>query len=341
MRTLAPLLLVLAACRGGFSSDPSSSEPTSTPSTPTGSTDQVGPTGDTGAATAPLAEEVFEAPLLEPIDIVFVVDNSCSMSDNQADLGASMQGFVDILDGGGTAWRVGVTSTDIDAAYGNPLEGRLVVVGGLLGVHYDSSPDPVNVLEAMMLVGIDGSGEEKGIGAAYLAAELRRDEANAGFFRDEAGLHIVVLSDEQDQTELARPPVIELDPFIDWLDGLRAPNRPVSFSSIVCTAASSGCLSFDVGTRYMTVSQEIGGVVASILDPIDVAAQSIATAIVENTGLRSLELAGVPADPATLEVLVDGGALDAGGFTYDATTNTIELTELPPRGAEVVVRYQE
>ncbi len=91
----------------------------------------------------------------------------------------------------------------------------------------------------------------------------------------------------------------------------------------------------------MTVSQEIGGVVASILDPIDVAAQSIATAIVENTGLRSLELACVPADPATLEVLVDGGALDAGGFTYDATTNTIELTELPPRGAEVVVRYQE
>jgi hypothetical protein len=344
MRLSILAFTLLAACQGGTDND-DDTDGTDTEGTDTSDThDSSGSdTGETGDSGVPWTEQAFAAPEARRQDILFVVDNSCSMQDNQIELSASMGGFVDTLDISGVDWRVGVTSTDVDVSYGNPLAGRLIrQPDGTIGVS-GATTDAATVLGDMMRLGTLGSGEEKGIAATYLAAEVLKDTDNAGFFREDAGLHVVVLSDEQDQSDRMRPELIPLPEFIDWLEGSKATKPSVSFSSIVCPTAGatlgSGCLQFDVGTRYIEVSQAVGGIVADIAEPIDLPTYDVARAIVANSGLRTLPLDEVPADPSTIEVRVDGVALDPAEWSYDEVVNAVVLVEAAPDGSEVVVRF--
>jgi hypothetical protein len=292
-------------------------------------------TGDSGLAWI---EQAFSAPARAQ-DIVFVVDNSCSMGDVQDDVGLGMEAFLDQLTDGGVAWRVGVTSTDVDGTFGNPLEGRLVSIAGEVGVRPDSF-DAAALLDAMIHVGTSGSGEEKGIAAAYMAAELRREGSNAEFFREGAGLHFVVISDEQDQSDQMRPELVTVPDFIGWLEGMKPSKPSVSFSSVICTAAAPGCPGVAVGTRYMDVTAAVGGILADIgSDTIAGASDQVASAVVAASGLPWLPLEVIPADPSTIEVRVDGVALDPAAWSYDEVENAVVLVEAAPDGSEVVVRF--
>jgi len=333
MRFLLPCLALVAACHGGSGSDSDSDSTDTTDPTDTDTNTAV--TGDTGEATL-WVEQAFLAPESKAEDIVFVVDNSCSMSDNQRDLASTMEGFVATLDGGGIDWRVGVTSTDVDGNYGNPLEGRLVQDNGTVGVSA-GTPDAATLIREQLQLGVDGSGEEKGILAVYMALGLHGDGANASFFRDHAGFHVVVVSDEDDQSDASRPELITLPEFVNWMVGVRPNTSSVSFSSLVCTEETIACSS--LGTRYMEVSESIGGIVADIHQPLEPVTLAIAAAVVAGSGLRSLVLDEVPADPDTLEVLVDGVLLDPAEWSFDETSNTVVLVDAAPDGAEVVVRF--
>ena len=340
-------LALVVACRGGASDDDTeTTDSTNTATTDTTSVDTLDTASDTGTTdTAPQVvwlEQTFEAPESKKEDIVFVIDNSCSMSDNQSNLAGGFPSFLDALDG--LDWRVAVTSTDMDSNYGNPLAGRFVNVGGITSLDNSFSDiEADQIFTSMVSMGTRGSGEEKGIAAAYAAVELHGDGANASFFREDAGLHFIVLSDEQDQSDLLRPELVTLPEFINWLDGFRTPNRSVSFSSIVCTASAGlagGCLQFDVGSRYMDVTAAIGGLVADINDPIDPSVQRIGANIAAYGGLRELVLDEIPTHPDTIEVLIDGVALDAAEWSYDADANSVLLVDAAPDGAELLVRWQ-
>jgi len=331
MRVL-PLALFVA-CHGGDDGDDGASTASSTADT--------GPS-DTGTEDL-WSEETFQAPATKQEDILFVIDNSCSMADNQVEMGIGMWGFVDTLNAAGIDWHAGVTSTDVDATYGDPLAGRLVEIDGVRW----SSPELPEERQASFLqlatsLGTGGSGSEKGVAATYQAVELLRDADNKGFRRDDAGLHVIILSDEQDQSDDMRPELIPLFDFVGWLGALRAPNRAVSFSSIVCienAGLQGGCLQFDVGTRYMTVSREIGGVVWNINDGIETGVTAVASTILAQAGFRTLELAAVPPDPSTLDVTVDGVVLAGTQWSYDSDSNSVVLTAAAPDGAEIVVRW--
>jgi hypothetical protein len=210
------------------------------------------------------------------VDVLFVVDNSCSMGPFQTLLSEEFPAFMRTFDNSGLDYHIGVTSTDTttdpsDRCYSSRapgLNGRLNRYQGLLWID-ENTPDPVLIFSGMAVLGSDGSGCEKGLGAAYRALEDQW-EYNAGFYREDAAIHTIIVSDEEDQTEDDNPPVITLREFENWYDGLKDDVEARTFSSIVCTEAGSNngasCSTFNIGDRYMQVTDSIGGLTWDILD---------------------------------------------------------------------------
>lgn len=181
------------------------------------------------------------------VDALFVIDNSCSMRDEQDALAANFVSFIAFFDGSGLDYHVGVVSTDLD----NPQhQGRLQPAGDALWID-ESTADPIAAFGEMAALGTSGSGSERGLGATYLALEIHRDTFNAGFYRDDARIDTVLISDEQDQTEET---VISEDEFVDWYSGLKRSVSERTFSSIVTMIGP------EAGTIYLDVTEEVGGI---------------------------------------------------------------------------------
>jgi hypothetical protein len=175
----------------------------------------------------------LEAPQLaaQKTDILFVIDNSDSMTEEQAEVAAELGAFVSALQqGAGLAqdFQVGVittsvylnalvSGTDIYLEYPNE-SGKLQAVPStgerVLRV---GDPDLVTKFAALVHQGITGSGQETPFEAARLAiaSELvlqpMDQGGNEGFLRTGARLLIVLVGDEDDCSELPpRPPQVRI-----------------------------------------------------------------------------------------------------------------------------------
>jgi hypothetical protein len=177
-----------------------------------------------------------EAPLIPPqkTDLLFVIDNSGSMSEEQEAIATELPAFLEELKrGGGVAqdFRVGVITTSVyrRAFFNNQEEyiefaeaGRLRPVPGS-----DGQPTAERFLEAsdpellekfgrLVRQGTEGSGQETPFEAARLAVtpplatQPPSEGGNGGFLRDGAKLLVVVVSDEEDCSSTERPPPVTL-----------------------------------------------------------------------------------------------------------------------------------
>lgn len=178
-----------------------------------------------------------------PLDLLFVVDNSHSMAQEQEALGARYgelhQALVDMA----VDFHVGVTTTDL-ASNEVGSGGTLVRVDDLAWVGV-STVNPTDVFGRMAAVGTSGSSIEKGRGAAYTALELlRTNPANAGFRREDAALAVVMVTDEDDDTQDF---LITIDEFVAWL----ADTSPRGTVFAVVEPATAG--------SYPTLAEATGG----------------------------------------------------------------------------------
>lgn len=125
------------------------------------------------------------------IDVLFVIDDSCSMEDDQRQLGANLNSFFSTFKQAQVDFHVGVITTDMASP---ERQGRLVAPFVTA-----QTPDITNAFEASVLVGTAGSGDERGLQA--LRAAIRPpliDTVNAGFIRPSADFAAVILADEDD-----------------------------------------------------------------------------------------------------------------------------------------------
>jgi hypothetical protein len=144
------------------------------------------------------------------MDILFVIDNSASMTEEQANLAASFPKFIQVLDrarNGELDYRVGVTTT----AFPTELLG-IQLMTGEQGTLLKSQSMTNRWLargetnlsaqfSAIATVGTGGSGQEQPLKAARAAVtERMQDGTNSGFVRDDALLAVVILTDEDDQS---------------------------------------------------------------------------------------------------------------------------------------------
>ncbi len=271
-----------------------------------------------------------------PVDILFVIDNSCSMAEEQELLDLNAGPFVDFLELTGSDYHIGVVTTDLD----DPAEsGKLQPdQDGALWLD-PATLDPFASFTTIVNQGIEGSGDEQGRGAFYTAlTEPLTTGANAGFLREEAMLIGVVLSDELDYTP---DDLISKPDFITWaLDLKDNPAEYLTFNSVVGPPAGCGDLATS-GEDYIGLTNEIGGVVANICTAnfdglFDSMASTIPTdsmllseaPVVETLLVVAIE-PGVP--PRTLLVDVE--------WMYDAPTQSIGIIGGLAEGSEVNVTY--
>ncbi len=184
---------------------------------------------------------VGEAPALQPLktDILFVVDDSNSMQEEQEGVALELPEFVRALQAGGGLtqdFRVGLITTSVyqNADINGTLvyaefsnqghSGRLRPVPEPDGqIRADSArwlegTDPLLVPRFQRLVqqGTSGSGQETPFEATLLAVTppltlvAPSEGGNAGFLRDGARLLVVVVSDEDDCSGRARPPRVSV-----------------------------------------------------------------------------------------------------------------------------------
>lgn len=262
----------------------------------------------------------FEAPRL---DVLFVVDNSGSMTEEQSDLIAALPDVSASLLASSLDFHVGVVSTDMDSA---GHKGRLQGAGGPLWVDRDT-PDPVDALEQMADLGIGGSGDERGLAAVVASHDALGATYNQGFYRDGSQLAVVVVSDENDHS------VGSTADFSAWLQTIREPGE-ASFTSIVLPAGYIPSFGDDgeAGRRYLDVTQDVGGETHDIRNaPFTAALQR---ALDRTHGMR-LELAAEP-DPETLAVTVTATDQTILGlerdveWIWDADLGLVELLPTAP-----------
>jgi hypothetical protein len=289
------------------------------------------------------------------VDVLWVIDNSCSMIEEQRLLRDNFANFMGFFLDSGLDWHIGVVSTDVTSP---AQSGKLVQAGGYRFLDMDV-PDPIGLFGQMAVLGTNGSSDESGRRAAFKAlTDPLLTGVNAGFYRDGATLNVIVISDEDDYS--GNNPT--RNEFIDWMLNLKPDEESVSFSSIV--TPSGGCANgVEPGTDYIVVTNTVGGIHESICT--NDWAQLLEDLGLQAAGLkREYFLSEVPV-PDSIEVwvndegyrydgipqaLVDGGATIENDcpspdgcfpFEYDQFRNSIIMRNfIPSPLAEINVRYQ-
>jgi len=195
--------------------------------------------------TAHLAGEVideFEQEGNNWTDILWVVDNSCSMGDEQTSLAINFAAFLDIVDVLDIDYHISVVTTD----NGN-FQGGLPIMS-------PAAPDVHAAFADAVSVGTGGSATEQGLkyGMDALTAPLAAPGGpNDGFLRPEAGLRVIFVSDEPDQSP---------DTVINYVTQFQ--NMKVNPDHVILS-----CIVSQPSLRYEQAAQMTGGLTESIDNP--------------------------------------------------------------------------
>ena len=153
----------------------------------------------------------------EKIDILFVVDNSGSMGQEQTNLATNFPQFLSVIDASGLDYRIAITTTGMNYTYnqatipGGPVlpismnggDNGTMLQPGSCGMTRrwieKADANRAAVFACAANVGTSGPSDEMPLAAMRTAFEERMaDGTNAGFRRQDALLAVVILTDEND-----------------------------------------------------------------------------------------------------------------------------------------------
>jgi len=286
---------------------------------------------DTGLE--PTAEDRIVQATAPRADVLFVIDDSGSMKDDQAAVATELPRFVETLEAWGVDYHLGVVTTDTESETGGLLRPT-----GATRFVTPSTPDPAGTLGEAIRVGTEGAGRERGLLATWLALEERRNrDENAGFLRPDSVVSTIVISDEDDETDEA----ITVDGFVGWYRGLREAPGDRAFNAVVALESVGTARR---GRRYLYVADQVGGEVmdiaggrwAEVLDALGLRTAGLQREFVLSRWpiVASLEV--------ELERVVDGAVtvVEVRGFRYERARNAVALDVRPEPGDTVVIRYR-
>lgn len=267
-------------------------------------------------------------------DILFVIDNSGSMGDEQQTLSNSFSSFASYLTGQNASWQVGVTSTDI--GFGGQ-QGRLV---GNPKIITNATPNAGQAFAQNANLGTGGDATEQGLEAARLAITpplVNGD--NAGFVRAQAKLFLIFVSDEDDQSPDGNAGQSS-QYFINAYRNVKGVNNPnlISASAIIGDVPN-GCATAAAGTRYKEVVDDIGGVLHTICtDNFGPALQAIG---VEATQPQSEFFLTRQAIANTIVVKVNNVTQPASAWFYTGASNSVTFNagSVPAPGSTITIDY--
>ena len=314
----------------------------------------VGCQSDGELVRATYSDTFFQVPT-DAVDILWVVDNSLSMADEQAQVAEKFGDFIISLEKSELDFHIGVVTTDMDHA---DDRGKLKAPEGEEVFLSPDTEDYVERFRERVQVGIDGSDKEKGIDAAFNAlSEPLISSWNAGFLREDATLSIIYVSDENDCTDRGAlagydnglacyensDQLVSMYELIEDYSGLKTSGARTLVSSIVGPDIVDNCDGSVPGKRYRELASAFGGIQGSIC-------QEDFSDIMNDLGLQvsgllySFQLSYVAVED-TIEVWVEDVSMESdeeNGWTYNATYSILYFNgdSVPARGSEIVVDYE-
>lgn len=136
-------------------------------------------------------------------DILFVIDDSCSMDKYQAALAQNFQAFIGYAQAAGIDYHIAVTTTDDPPStwFDQALRGKFVGDTNNPKVLTPSTPGVEQLFQEKVNVGTRGWGMESCLqpGLKALTPPLILSE-NTGFLRKEANLAVICVTDARDQS---------------------------------------------------------------------------------------------------------------------------------------------
>ncbi len=256
----------------------------------------------------------FHQPIISNgIDIIWVIDGSGSMTDDKERLLLGIEAMMNSLPDAG--WRLAMISTDEDGAIN---EEQFPLVPG----------DTYTEAEAMY-VRIKHGFKEAGLDSVHAYVEL--GAYSETWMRKDAGLLIVFVSDEDDQSTGFR----HTQDFINWAEDER---NNVYISSIINLPKDESLCAFSdafYGERYETVTDHFNGTVLDICSEDWTAGVAAASNQLEPR--ENIQLTYEPLDPEHITVFIDGKVNT--DWVFDDVKNIVYFTVLPPEGSLVEIAY--
>ena len=240
--------------------------------------------------------DVFEQEEISKADILFVVDNSCSMTEEQAGLADNAESFIDDLLDAGVDFEISVITTD------SPVPVAATIT--------PDNSDPVSDFSRAVSVGIGGSATEMGQEMSKIALDPLRGTVQS---RDDAALSVVIVSDENDFS-----PLTELE-YYDFFLSVKE-EELFFFHSVVSLGFGCGT---STGSRYIDQTSLTGGV---YLDICDAWGDNLNTIANSNYVIATQYPLTKEAVPGTVEVFLDGSPLKKGWY-FDVGSNSVMLED--------------
>jgi len=304
-------------------------------------------------------KDIFSQLERPQVDVLFAVDNSGSMSEEQDSLAKNFDTFIQQAVTVNVDYHIGVTTSEVnktkqaDKKSGHP--GMDMVPGGLFGNPKYITPQTPNQKSAFsknIKVGTCCSdAKEAALQASKMALStpmIDDPTKNGGFMRKDAKLVIICLSDEEDQSD--GPVDLYINFFkslkgfrntslmdVNVIVGMKGPND----SDPNCKSGTGSTGSAKTGHRYIEVAQRTGGLYRSICssnwgkEMADIGRLAF--------GIRVEFFLTRPAKPGSIKVQVDGQVSHENvNWSFDLKTNSIifNTKSAPRRGSKIEVEYE-
>lgn len=250
-------------------------------------------------------------PSVDKLDILSVVDTSCSM----------MNGDLNLVADGMVLLRRDIEPITQDYQFGFiDATPEAAFYGPLLPNNSD--------IDFKMIVNTFAM---KGANEVPFASLYNYITLNGAFIREDAELLIFIFSDEKEQT------IITAQEMHDWIMS-RWPDKMIDVVTVVPTdrgdnSASSAC--GDIDQKYTDFSHMFGR------NPIDLCFDDWSSWLSESSFLTSADVKiFLTAEPIESSIVVYVNHLRTHGFSYDENENSIHLDFTPDPGSLVEVGYK-
>ena len=273
------------------------------------------------------------------VDVLWIVDNSGSLTNERDRLADQFDRFLDVLVGAEVDYHVGVTSTDLNSMNGD--YGRL---RGNPRFIDPNTPDPQSVFRQMVEFpdNVDIRLEDGLFAMISAVTPPLVDGFNSGFLREEAALAVIVVSDEDDSS------LGGTDQYLRFLRSIKGPGREVNTSlSAVVGPEPDGCVvpgeenifgaGARPGTRYLELARETSGLIESICTADF--APFIEDLAIQLAALRRFFPLSAPPG-SNIRVFVNGMLIPMSNWmVIPERRGILFVGYVPPPGAEIRIEY--
>ena len=262
-------------------------------------------------------DEFIQEEQLE-LDILFVIDNSCSMLDEQTELSLNADLFISPLTTSGADFHIGTITTDSPNFRGPVI-----------------TPTTSNIItefQNQIVAGTSGDATEKGLEMAEDSLKPGGDASETGsFLRDTANLVVIMVSDEDDQGT-----GIVADHVGNMMSVKDLTTTTFSLHSVAGTFPSSACA--DPAERYDEATYLGGG------QFFDICTSDWGYQVeqIAEDSLSSVLHYPLSEDPVIDSIQVyDDGVLVTAGWSYDPYSNSVifEIDSVPEVDSIVTIEY--